>query len=130
MDKGPKSAYSFLSGFGAFLKSEMKFSKLLVQPPHHLVTCAHHKKFLTLSNKLRLLWYIHATDDVHLSVVSYIISCYCHVAQDVLFSHLCYSLTPQNLKSLVHRINHYGKCKMVDLVVIKHIFYTFLLYFL
>ncbi len=33
----------FLSGFGAFLRSEMKFSKLLVQPPHHLVTCAHHK---------------------------------------------------------------------------------------
>ncbi len=33
----------FLSGFSAFLRSEMKFSKLLVQPPHHLVTCAHHK---------------------------------------------------------------------------------------
>ncbi len=33
----------FLSGFGAFLRTEIKFSKLLVQPPHHLVTCAHHK---------------------------------------------------------------------------------------
>ncbi len=33
----------FLSRFGAFLRSEIKFSKLLVQPPHHLVTCAHHK---------------------------------------------------------------------------------------
>jgi len=43
MDKGPNSAYSFLSGFAAFLRSEMKFSKLLVQPPHHLVTCANHK---------------------------------------------------------------------------------------
>ncbi len=27
----------FLSRFGAFLKSEIKFSKLLVQPPHYLV---------------------------------------------------------------------------------------------
>ncbi len=33
----------FLSLFGAFLRTEIKFSKLLVQPPHHLVTCAHHK---------------------------------------------------------------------------------------
>ncbi len=33
----------FLSRFGAFLRSEMKFAKLLVQPPHHLVTCAHDK---------------------------------------------------------------------------------------
>jgi len=33
----------FLSRFGTFLRSELKFSKLLVQPPHHLVTCAHHK---------------------------------------------------------------------------------------
>ncbi len=92
----------------------MKFSKLLVQTPHHLVTCAHHKTFLILLNKLRLLWYIHAIDYVHLSAVSYIIIYYCHVAQNVLYSSLCYSLTPQNLKSLVHR-----KCKMVGLVVIN-----------
>ncbi len=109
----------FLSGFGAFLRSEMKFSKLLVQPPHHLVTIVHIIKFLILLKKLWLLWYVHATDYVHLSVVSYIISCYCHVAQNVLYSSLCYSLTPQNLKSLVQRISHYGKCKMVDLVVIN-----------
>ncbi len=30
-----------------FLRSEMKFSKLLVQPPHHLVTCAHDKNSLS-----------------------------------------------------------------------------------
>ncbi len=72
-----------------------------------------------LLNKLRLLWYIHATDYVHLSAVSYIISYYCHVAQNVLYSSPCYSLTPQNLKSLVHRTSHYGKCKMVDIVVIN-----------
>ncbi len=73
----------FLSGFGAFLESEMKFSKLLVQPPHYLATCAHYKKFLILLNKLRLHRYIHATDYVHLSAVSYIIIYYRHVAQDV-----------------------------------------------
>ncbi len=72
---GDKRATVFVSGFGAFLRTEMKFSKLLVQPPHHLVTGAHHKKFLILLNKLRLLWYFHATDYVHLSAVSYIISC-------------------------------------------------------
>ncbi len=33
----------FLRGSATFLESEMNFSKLLVQPPHHLVTCAHHK---------------------------------------------------------------------------------------
>ncbi len=33
----------FLSRFGAFLSSEMKFLQLLVQTSHHLVTCAHHK---------------------------------------------------------------------------------------
>ncbi len=33
----------FLSGFGAFLRSEITFSKILVRPPHHLVTCAQHK---------------------------------------------------------------------------------------
>ncbi len=32
----------FLSRFVAFLRLEIKFSKLFVQP-HHLVTCAHHK---------------------------------------------------------------------------------------
>ncbi len=37
------TVYSFLSRFGPFLRSEMKFSKLLVQPPHNLITCAHHK---------------------------------------------------------------------------------------
>ncbi len=36
-----------------------------------------------------------------------------------MYSSLCYCLTPQNLKSLVHHINHYGKCKMVDLVIIN-----------
>jgi len=36
-------AYSFLSCFVAFLRSEMKYSKLFVQPPHHLVTYAHHR---------------------------------------------------------------------------------------
>ncbi len=112
MDKGPKSAHSF-----------SQWLWLLVQPPPHLVTCAHHKKFLILLNKLRLLW-IHATDYVHFSAVSYIIIYYCHVAQNVLYSpyiiyYMCYSLTPQNLKSLVHRISRYGKCKMVDLVVIN-----------
>ncbi len=40
-----------------------------------LVTCAHHKQFIILLNKLRLLCYIHATDYVRLSVFSYIISC-------------------------------------------------------
>ncbi len=87
----------FLSGFGAFLRSEMKFSKLLVQPQNHRVTCAHHKKFIILLNKLRLHWYIHAIDYVHFAVVSYIFIYYCHVAQYVLYSSLCYSLTPQTL---------------------------------
>ncbi len=41
-----------------------------------------------------------------------------YVAQDVLYSYLCYSLTPQNLKSLVHRMSHYGKCNFFYLVVI------------
>ncbi len=34
----------FLSRFGAFLRSEIKFSKLLVQPLHHIVTCARHNR--------------------------------------------------------------------------------------
>ncbi len=37
----------FLSRFGAFLRSEMKFSKRLVQSPHHLVTCAHDNRTLS-----------------------------------------------------------------------------------
>ncbi len=40
-----------------------------------------HHKFLILLNKLWLLWYIHATDYVNLSGISYINSCYCHVAR-------------------------------------------------
>ncbi len=115
MDKGPKSAYSFLSGFGAFLESEIKFSKLLVQPSHHLVTCAHHKKLLILLNKLRLLWYIHTTDYVHLSVVSYIISCYCHVAQNVLYSSLCYSLKA---------VSHWTRCEKARWIADERCFNT------
>ncbi len=42
----------------------MNFSKLLVQPPHQRVTCAHHKTFLIIFNNLRLLWYIHAVVEV------------------------------------------------------------------
>ncbi len=33
----------FLSRFGTFLRSELKFSKLLVQSSHHCATCAHQK---------------------------------------------------------------------------------------
>jgi len=33
----------FLSCFGTFLRSELKFSKLSVQSSHHCVTCAHQK---------------------------------------------------------------------------------------
>ncbi len=33
----------FLSRFGTFLRSELKFSKLLVQSSHHCVICAHQK---------------------------------------------------------------------------------------
>uniref|UniRef100_A0A3P8SPH2 Uncharacterized protein n=1 Tax=Amphiprion percula TaxID=161767 RepID=A0A3P8SPH2_AMPPE len=29
--------------FGTFLRSQLKFSKLLVQSSHHCVTCAHQK---------------------------------------------------------------------------------------
>ncbi len=38
--------YSFLCHFGAFLRSEITFSKLIVEPPHHLVTCAEWSSFL------------------------------------------------------------------------------------
>ncbi len=55
----------------------------------HIILCTSWKQFLILLNKLWLLWYIHATDYVDLSAVSYIISCYCHVAQDALYSSLC-----------------------------------------
>ncbi len=37
------------------------------------------------------------TDCVHLPAVSYVTSCYCHFAQNVLYSYLCHSLTPQNI---------------------------------
>ncbi len=80
----------------------MKFSQLLVQTSHHLVTCAHHKKYIIILNKLQLFWYIHAAEMYYIH-----------------FCSLCNSITPHNLKSLVHRISHYGKCKMVDLVVIN-----------
>ncbi len=46
------SCYSvLLSHFGTFLRSELKFSKLLVQPLHYVVTCAHQKQFLILQNR-------------------------------------------------------------------------------
>jgi len=32
----------FLSRFGAFLTSPLTFAQQLVQPPQHLVICAHH----------------------------------------------------------------------------------------
>ncbi len=105
---------------GAFLRSEMKWSKLLVQPPHHVVTCAHHKKCLTVLNKLRLLWYILEMMYICLRFPTSVIII---MLLNLLYSSLC--LTPQNLKSLVHRISNYGKCKVVDLVVIN-----FLAYFL
>lgn len=38
----------FLSRFGAFLKLELKFSKLLVQTPYYLVRCAQHKSNFSL----------------------------------------------------------------------------------
>ncbi len=95
----------FLSGFGAFLESETKWSKRLVQPPHHLVARAHHKKVLVLLNKLRLQ--VHSCNwlctsgFLHYQLLS---SC----------CSLCYSLTLKTSRLLVHRISHYGKCKMVD----------------
>ncbi len=57
---------------------------------------------IIILNKLKLFWYIHAAE-------MYFIH----------FCSLCNSITPHNLKSLVHRISHYGKCKMVDLVGIN-----------
>lgn len=61
----------FLTCFGAFLTSQLKFSK----PPHHLVTCAHHKSnFSLFSTNCKMLWHIHANDCGQLSAVSYIIN--------------------------------------------------------
>jgi hypothetical protein len=75
----------FLTRFGTFLRSELKFPKLPVQSPHHCVTCAHQKKhFLISSNKLQMLWYIHANDHLQFSALSYIINCLCHVDQNAL----------------------------------------------
>ncbi len=73
----------------------MKFSKRLVQPPHYLVTCAHHKSFsIYIGTFMQLIMYI----CLRFPTLS--------VAQNVLNSSLCNSLTPQNLRSLVHRIGH------------------------
>lgn len=47
----------FLGCFGAFLWSELKFSKLLVQPPQHLVVCAHHNSsFSFLPTNCKCFW--------------------------------------------------------------------------
>ncbi len=81
----------------------MKFSKLLVQPPHHLVLVHIIKSSHSFEQVAIAL--VHSCNYVH--VCGY----YCHVAQNVLYSSLCYSLTPQK--------SHYGKYKMVDLVVIN-----------
>jgi len=44
MNKTTLSCYlQFFSVALVHFSSEIKFSKLLVQPPHHLVTCAHHE---------------------------------------------------------------------------------------
>jgi len=57
--------YFFLQCFsGAFLRPQLQFSKLLVEPPHHLVHIL--KQFLIL-DKLKMLWYIH----VQISAVIY-----------------------------------------------------------
>lgn len=77
----------FLSRFGTFLKSELKFSKLPVQSSHDCVTCAHQKKagfhfFEQVAN-----------DSVQLFSVSYIINCLCHVDLNV----LSWVSTPQHL---------------------------------
>jgi len=101
MDKGSKSAYSVLSGFDAILRSEMKFSKRLVQAPHHLVTCAHHKNVPILLNKLRLLWFIQTTDYICLWFPT--LSVAIVMLLKMYFSSVQYSY-PQNLKSLVNRI--------------------------
>uniref|UniRef100_A0A8C7WY03 HECT domain-containing protein n=1 Tax=Oryzias sinensis TaxID=183150 RepID=A0A8C7WY03_9TELE len=53
-------------------------------------------QFLTSLNKFQLLWYIHANDSVQFSALCYIINCLCHVDQNVLYSSLSNSLTPQN----------------------------------
>lgn len=47
----------FLCRFGAFLRLEVKFSKLLVQPPYH-------KSNIMLLHKVKMLFYIHANDYV------------------------------------------------------------------
>ncbi len=81
----------FLSHFGAFLRSEMKFSK---QPPHHLVTCAHHKSSFSFFSTscdcfgtfMQLIIYI----CLRFPTVHY-------VAQNLFYSSLCNSLTPQNI---------------------------------
>ncbi len=99
--KGQNQLTVFLSGFDAILRSEMKFSKLLVQAPHHLVTCAHHKNVPILLNKLRLLWFVQTTDYISLWFPT--LSVAIVMLLKMYFSSVQYSY-PQNLKSLVHRI--------------------------
>lgn len=94
----------FLSGFGAFLRSEIKFSKLLIQLPHQLVNCAHHKSsfsyFCTICNCfgtfMQLIKYI-CLQTPTLSVANLMLLKMYHIV-------LCATFI---------------KCKMVDLAVIN-----------
>ena len=56
----------FLSRFGTFLRSELKFSKLPVQSSHHQSK----KQILISLNKLQMLWFIHANVYVQLAALS------------------------------------------------------------
>lgn len=67
-----------------FLGSELKFSKTTCSVSTSLSKlCTSLKQFLILPNKLIMLRNIQANDCVQLSVVSYIISCLCHVDQSI-----------------------------------------------
>ena len=73
----------FLTRFGTFLRSELKFSKVSVQSSLcHF--CPSKNQFLIYFNKLQMLWYIHANDHLQFSALSYIINCLCHVDQNAL----------------------------------------------
>jgi len=46
----------FLSRFGAFLTSPLTFAQQLVQPPQHLVICAHSSSFSFLQTNCICFW--------------------------------------------------------------------------
>lgn len=105
--KKPKWNISvFLSGFGTFVRSELKYSKLPVKAPRYPVTCAIIKAICHSFNKLRMLWHIHANGYVQLSPTLSV--AYAMLIKMYSMGSLLNSLTPKNIIriSSLHRPLH------------------------